>query len=192
MRARALGGTDDGAEVVRVADLVADHQQRRFVPVPRGLEDILDGGVLPHGGEGDDALMRLRAAHEVQLAAVDLHDHDARGAGGGRDVAQRLVGLALGEVDLVDGGTGAQRLDDRVAALDQPVLRAKSRRFAAAALCTLAAARVSLVFQLMVALRSFFVRHIAVPFGYISTYSTITQRRHNRKRESVQKFTENS
>ena len=65
--------------------------------------------------------MGVGAAHGVQLAAVRLHHHGPGGPGAGGDVPQGLVRLPLLEVDLVDGGAGAQGLDDGVAALDEAV-----------------------------------------------------------------------
>ena len=46
-----------------------------------------------------------------------LHHHDALVPGGGGDVAQGGVGLAPGEIDLVDGSAGPQGLHHGVAAL---------------------------------------------------------------------------
>ena len=124
----ALGGTEDGAQIVGIGDLVADHQQRRFAPVGGGLQNALHRHILPDGGQRDNALMGVGARHGVQLAAVGLHHHNARGAGLGGDVAQRLVRLALGKIDLVDGRSGPQRLDHRVASLDHAVgLRLRHR-----------------------------------------------------------------
>ena len=82
---------------------------------------LLHRGVFPHGRQGDDPLVGMGAAHGVQLPPVGVHHHDARGAGLGGDVPQRLIRLALGDVDLVDGRLRPQGLDDRVAALDDAV-----------------------------------------------------------------------
>ena len=65
--------------------------------------------------------MGVGAGHPVQLAAISLHHHDARVTGLGGDVAQRLVRFAPGDINFVDGGAYAQRLDHRVAALDDAV-----------------------------------------------------------------------
>ncbi len=43
------------------------------------------------------------------------------GAGGGGDVAQGGVGFPLQNVNFINGGPGAQRLDHRVAPLDDAV-----------------------------------------------------------------------
>ena len=116
-----LGGTQDRTQVVGVGYLVAHHQQRRLALGGGGLQDLLHRGVFPHGRQSDDPLVGMGAAHGVQLPPVGIHHHDARGAGLGGDVSQRLVRLALGDVDLVDGRLRPQGLDDRVAALDDAV-----------------------------------------------------------------------
>ena len=121
MGAGALGGTQDRAQVVGIGYLVAHHQQRRLAPGGGRLQDLLHRGVFPHGRQSDDPLVGMGAAHGVQLPPVGVHHHDARGAGLGGDVPQRLVRLALGDVDLVDGRLRPQGLDDRVAALDDAV-----------------------------------------------------------------------
>ena len=59
--------------------------------------------------------MRVRAGHGVKLAAVALDDNDARVPCARGNVTERLVRLTLGQIDLVDGGPGAQPLDDAVA-----------------------------------------------------------------------------
>ena len=73
--------------------------------------------VAAQGADGDDALVRLGDAHGVQLAPVAVRDRDAALPREARDVAQRPVGLAAGDVELVDGPPGAQGLQYRVAAL---------------------------------------------------------------------------
>ena len=65
--------------------------------------------------------MGVGQAHGVQLAPVGLHHHDAGGAGFGGDVPQRLIRLALGDVNFIDSRLRPQGLDDRVAALDDAV-----------------------------------------------------------------------
>ena len=104
-----------------VGDLVAHHQQGRLALFRGGGQNALHRGVFPDSGQRDNALMGVGAGHTVQLAAVGLHHHDARVPGLGGDVAQRLVRLALGKVDLVDGGADAQGLDHGVAPLDDAV-----------------------------------------------------------------------
>ena len=117
----ALGSADDCAQVVGIRDLIADHQQGVLPLVGSALEDTLHADVLPHGGQGDDPLVGVGAAHAVQLTLVRLHHHDARSPGLGGDVSQGLVRLPLLEVDLVDGLPCPQGLDDGVAAFDDAV-----------------------------------------------------------------------
>ena len=119
--ARALGGADDRAQIVGIGQLVAHHDEGSLSLFAGGVEDVLHAGVLPHGGHGDDALVGVGAAHEVQLAPVGLHHHHVLGAGLGGNVAQSGVGLALGQIDFVDGDPGAQGLDHRVAAFNDAV-----------------------------------------------------------------------
>ena len=87
------------------------------------MADIADETpvIIAHGGKGDDALVRLRRAHVVELAAVGLDHHHARRAGGGGDVPERFVRLAAGDEDLINGRAGAQSLGHGVASLDEAV-----------------------------------------------------------------------
>ena len=117
----ALGGADDGAQVVGVGNFVADDQQGVLPLVGGGLEDALHADVLPHRRQGDDALVGVGAAHAVQLPLVGLHHHDARRPGLGGDVPQRLVRLPLLEVNFVNVLPRPQGLDDGVASLDDAV-----------------------------------------------------------------------
>ena len=126
----ALRRAEDGTQVMRVGDLVAHHQQGRFALFRSSGEHGLHAHILPDGGQGDDALMGVGAGHIVQFPPIRLHHHDACLPGPGGDVAQGLVRLPLGQVDFVDGGVGAQRLNDGIAALDDAVglrLRLRSR-----------------------------------------------------------------
>ena len=106
MGSGGLGGTDDSAQVVGVAELVAHHHQGGLPLVPGGLEDVGHTGVLPHRRHGDDALVGVGDAHGVQLAAVGFHHHNALTPGGGGDVAQGGVGFTLGDIDFIHGGAG--------------------------------------------------------------------------------------
>ena len=121
MRAGAFGGADDGAQVVRVGDLVAHDDERRFALFARGVQNIRNAHILAHGGKRDDALMGVRAAHEIKLALVRIHHDDALFARGGGNVTERAVGLTLLHVNFVNACSGAQRFDHGVATLDQTV-----------------------------------------------------------------------
>ena len=117
----ALGGAQDRAQVVGVGDLVAHHQQRCLALLRGGGQNAVHRHILPHGGQGDHALVGVGAAHAVQLPPVGVHHHDAGVPGLGGDMPQRLVRLALGDVNFVDGRSCPQRLDDGVAALNDAV-----------------------------------------------------------------------
>ena len=80
MRADALGRADDRAEVVRVGDLVAQHEKRCLTALGGDGEHVLDRAVLLDGAQRDYALMCVRLAHGVELAAVGLRDDDAGAA----------------------------------------------------------------------------------------------------------------
>ena len=119
--AGALGGADDCPQVVGVGELVTDHDEGLLPLVPGDLEDVLHRDVLPDGGHGDDPLVGVGAAHLIQLVLVGVGHHDALLPGGGGDVAQGGIHLALHNKDLVDVGPGPEGFDDRVAALDDAV-----------------------------------------------------------------------
>ena len=65
--------------------------------------------------------MGVGAAHVVQLAAIRLHHHDARVPGLGGDVAQRFIRFPFGQIDFVNGRSGAEGFNDRVAAFNYAV-----------------------------------------------------------------------
>ena len=117
----ALRRPDDRTQVVGVGQLVTKDDQGCFPPFLCPLEDVLDGGVFPNGGHGDDALMGVGAGHLVQLPPVGVDHHHAVGAGGVGDVTQGAVGVPLGQVDLINGGPGTQCLDDRVASFNDAI-----------------------------------------------------------------------
>ena len=117
-----VGGADHRTQVVGVGELVAHHDEGGLALFPGGVENVVHGGVLPHSGQGDDPLVGVGAAHAVQLAPVGVHYHDALFPGGGGDVAQGGVSLALHQKDLINGDAGAQGFDDRVAAFDDAVV----------------------------------------------------------------------
>ena len=112
----ALGRADDGPQVVGVADLIADDDEGRLLPLLRQGQNIADLAVFPHTGQGNDPLVGMGLAHKVQLAPVGLHHHNALLPGLGGDVPQGLVHIALGDEDFVNGPAGPQGLNDRVAA----------------------------------------------------------------------------
>ena len=117
----ALSGADDGPQIVGVADLVADNDKGRLLPLLRQGQNIADLAVFPHAGQGDDPLVRVGLTHKVQLAPVGLHHYNALLPGLGSNVPQGLVHIAPGDEDFVDGPAGPQGLNDRVAAFYQIV-----------------------------------------------------------------------
>ena len=116
----ALGGAEDGPQIVGVGDLVAHHQQGRLPLGGGAVQNALDADVFPDGGQGDDSLVGVGAAHGVQLPPVGLHHNDP-GVPREAMLAQGLVRLALGQVNFVDGRSGPQGLDHGVPALDDAV-----------------------------------------------------------------------
>ena len=121
MRAGALRAADDGAEIVRVADLVTHDHEGRFSALLREGENIVDAAGIPHGADRDHALVGVGAAHEIQLAAIAFHHDQPQLPRPGSDMPQGLVHVAAGDHDLVDRAPRAQSLDDGVAPLDQLV-----------------------------------------------------------------------
>ena len=121
MGTSAFSGADDRPQIVGIGQFVTHHQQGGLPLLPGGGQDVLYAGILPHGGHGDDALVTVGAAHAVQLAPVGLHHHHAPAPGGGSDITQGVVCVALGNIDLVDGRAGAQGLHHCVAALNDAV-----------------------------------------------------------------------
>ena len=119
MCARTFGGADDGAEVMRVGQLVAEDDERRL-PFFRGAgEDVVDGGIVVRGDDGDDALVRAGGGELVELAPVGLDDDGPGLLRHGGEARERAVGIALGEIDLVDGAAGRERLGHGVAPFEQ-------------------------------------------------------------------------
>ena len=118
MGAHALGGADDGAQIVGIGDLVTDDDEGVFIPFLGDVQNVLHRAVFLHRAQGHHTLVGVGLAHGVQLPAVGLHHHDALGSGLGGDVPEGLIHLALGDVDLVDGSSGAESLDHGISALD--------------------------------------------------------------------------
>ena len=118
---------------MRVGQLVADDEQGRLALFLRGVQHIIDRGIVMGGDGSHNALMRARGAHVVELAAVDAHDDGAALLCHGGKAAKRTVRVAVGQKYLVDGAAAAQRLGDGVAALDhilrQRFLRGLARLF---------------------------------------------------------------
>ena len=112
-----LGRTHDSAQVVGIAQLVADDDQGSLTTGSCLLQDLVDGGVLVGSSQGDDALMGTGEGHLVQLAAVNRNDDGAGFLGLSSQTLQAAVGVALCNEDLVDGTACLQRLGQGVATL---------------------------------------------------------------------------
>ena len=117
--ARAFRGAQNGAEIVRIGDLVAHDDERVLAPLGGAGKNVVNGRILPHCRLRDDALMRPRRAERIELAAVALGNDDARLACLGENAPERAVGVAAGDENLVDRPSGADRLGDGVASLDE-------------------------------------------------------------------------
>ena len=116
VRAGGLCGSDDGAQIMRVLDVVADDDKGRLVA---GLgKDVLHGGEVVAGGHGGHALMDYTAAQGVQLLRCGVFDGHAALLGQGDDLAHAAAVSALEDVDAVDGAAFFERLGDGVAACD--------------------------------------------------------------------------
>ena len=76
--AGTVSAAKDGAQIVGVADLVADEDEGRLAPLRCHGEDVLHRAVFPHGCHRHHALMRPRGTHGAQLPAVGFHHHDTR------------------------------------------------------------------------------------------------------------------
>ena len=111
---------------MHVAYLVAHDDEGGFAALFGKGEDVVHGGVLGNGGDGDHALVRAGYAHLVELAPVHRDDGDAALLRAGYYAAQGAVTRAAGDEQLVDGPPGPHRLVYRVAALYQinPVIPA--------------------------------------------------------------------
>lgn len=84
-------------------------------------EDVLDRGVFPNGGHGDNPLMGVGTGHLVQLPPVGVDHHHTVGSGSVGDVTQGAVCISLGQINFINGGTGTQCLDDRVASFNDAI-----------------------------------------------------------------------
>ena len=165
-----LGRADDGPQVVRVGDAVAQHDKGALAPALGQRQNIAQRGVAGGGCHGDNALVRAGGAHAVQLAAVTFLCRNPLFAGAVNDAPQgrRRTGR---EKKLVQLPAGAQRFPYGVFALQQilarrrfalvPLFGGENRRTAAAP--GRAGAVLFILFHLITPLRS--VSRIQIPFG---------------------------
>ena len=117
MRACALRGADNRTEVMRVRQLVADHNQGSFSRVRRFFQNIVDAGIVMRRNHGNHTLVCAGCRHEIELPPVGRHNHRARFLCHRADTRQRPVGVAVGNEELVDRSAGGKRLGNGVSAL---------------------------------------------------------------------------
>lgn len=86
---------DDRPQIVWVAELVADHDEGGLTPLPGNIQDVVHSGIFPHGGQGDDPLVGMGAAHAVPASGGRRPtNHNALLPGGGGDVSQGGIGVS--------------------------------------------------------------------------------------------------
>ena len=117
MGAGALGGAENGPQIVGIRQLVADDNQRILTPGGGLLQNVVDGVIGMGGSQGNHALMAAGVGHQVQLPAVHGNHHGPGLPGLGGQPLQALVRITGGDKELVDGPSRFQRLSNGVAAL---------------------------------------------------------------------------
>ena len=119
--AGAVGGAEEGAEVVGVFYAVEGEEERGSRPGGWGVEEVFEGEEFALAEEGDDALVGVGFGVAGELVAGLGGDADAFGAGEVEDGVHAGVaaGFALaGDADVVEvSGAGAEGLLDRVQAV---------------------------------------------------------------------------
>ena len=93
--------TDDCSHVVGITDFIADDDEWIFISLFCKIQNIFKGAVAFYGTYGNDTLVRLCYAHEIQLAFVAVDNHDAGFSGSGSNKAQCVIRVAFGTIDLV-------------------------------------------------------------------------------------------
>ena len=116
--ARHFRRANDGPEVVRIGDAVAQNDERRFPPAGGQGQDVGNRSVPRRRRNGDNPLVRARGAHAVQLAAVTFLHRNPLFAGAVDDMPDRRRRPA-GKKQLVQLPAGAQRLPNGVFSLEQ-------------------------------------------------------------------------
>ena len=108
--------TDDGTQIMRVLDAVADNDERHLTALLGDAENIVERDVLLCRRLCDNALMVAGRAHAVQLAPVAGDDRNAMPARFCRHITDVC---AFGHKHLIHCTACAQRFEDGVASLDQ-------------------------------------------------------------------------
>ena len=107
----------DRADIVRILDAVEHDDERRSAAAR--IEQILDARALRVAAHvGDDALMHAAARGAIELAGRHAPNRDALRAPRARRARSRDPSARRRHADLRDA-PGAQRLEDRVDAVDQ-------------------------------------------------------------------------
>ena len=111
-----FGGTDDGAQVARVGDVVQDHDQgsaaffRLFV---RGIDQLAHTRVLEGLGLRHDALVAAAFGLLVQVGTADGLHGQFPGLGLAQDVLHQAIALqVICDQHALQGHPGAQRFDN--------------------------------------------------------------------------------
>ena len=110
-------GTDDGAQVARIGDVIQDDEHAGARVLGGVGNQILHRGVLIRRDLQADALVHAISRHAVHLVALNLDDGDIAGIAHGHGLRKPLI-VARSGSDVKRGGRhlGVQTLDDRVAA----------------------------------------------------------------------------
>ena len=113
----ALGAPHNGTQIVGIAQLVADDDQRVLAPGGGLLQNVIDGEIVVGGSQGNHPLMGAGEGHLIQLAPVNRHDDGTGFLCLGSKPLQSTVGITIGDEDLVDGASGPECLGQGIAAL---------------------------------------------------------------------------
>ena len=155
----------DGAQIVGIAELITDHQKRRFAPGGSLFQKVVNGIVFMGSHQSDNALMGPGYGHLIQLPAVHRYHPRTGFLDLGSQALQALIGIAVGDKHLVDGAAGFQRFGNGVTTLEL----ALNFFHRLGALCKAVGSAV-----LILALgAAFFIHNISAPFVRILTDDTI-------------------
>ena len=86
------------------------------------VEDIIHAGIGSYSCQCDDTLMRVGAAHAIQLAPVSVYHYNSLFTGGRGNMTQCGVRLTLHNENLINGNSGTQSFYDCVAAFNHTVI----------------------------------------------------------------------
>ena len=113
----AVGGADEGAEVVGIFDAV-EGKEEAVLAVFFGGEEVFDGEEFALADDGEDALVGIGAGEAGELVAGLDGDADVGGAAKFDDAFETFVATFAGYADVVElAGTGADGLLDGMEAV---------------------------------------------------------------------------